>query len=139
MSTPVQASAVPLLISFDGGVTFKTLVCIESYTIDSVTQTTTSDTFCGRFIGLGPIASTISGSAVCETTPVAGQCTQKDLQGAQQAQTLLFFRANYPTAGSMGGQISNNASGYCTNVGEQFAINNLIKFTYSFLINGSLS
>lgn len=138
-STPVQSSSVPLMLSFDGGVTYKALVCLENYNIAATTQTTTTDTFCGRFIGLGPIGTTITGSAVCETTPLTTQVTQKDLRTAQNAGTLIFVTADYPTLNSAGGQISNNASGYVTQSDEQFAVNNLVKFTFTLLINGGIS
>lgn len=139
MSTPVQSSSVPLSISFDAGVTYKSLVCMENYNITSTTTTTTDDTFCGRFIGLGPIGTQISGTGVCESAPLTTQVTQKDLRAAQNAGTLLYFQANYPIAGSAGGQISNNASGYCTATAEQLAAGALIKYTFTFLINGGIS
>jgi len=138
MSTPVQSSSVPLNISFDGGVTYKALVCLENYSVETTTSTTTDDTFCGRFVGLGPLGTQITGTGVCESVPLTTQVTQKDLRSAQNAGTLLYFQANYPTPGSAGGQISNNASGYCTATGEQMAANNLVKFTFTFLINGGI-
>lgn len=140
MSTPVQSSSVLLKISFDAGVTYKDLVCLENYSIEATTTTTTDDTLnCGRLYGLGPIGTQITGTGVCETTPLSTQVTQKDLRNAQNAGTLLYFAANYPTIGSSGGQISNNASGFVTAVGEQFAAGALAKFTFTFSINGSIS
>lgn len=138
MSTPVQSSGVVLQLSVDQ-VTWKTLVCLDGYSIESTTQTTTTDTFCGRFIGLGPVASQITGTGVCESTPLTTQCTQSDLRGWLASQVTVFVRANYPTGSSIGGQISNNASGFVTAVGEQMAVNNLVKFTFTILINGTLA
>lgn len=137
MSTPVQSSNVPLQLSFDGGSTYQDLVCLENYSIESTTNSTTDDTFCGRFIGIGPIGTQITGAAVCDTTPLATQVSIYALKAAQAAATSIKIRANYPTAGSAGGQISNNGDGYITAAGVQFAVNNLVKFTFTILINGS--
>lgn len=138
MSTQVQSNSVPLQLSFDGGATWKDLICLENYIIQSTTATTTSDTFCGRFIGLGPIGSQVSGSAVCDVTPLATQVSMIDLKNTQAAGSLINVRANWPTAGSGGGKISNNAVGYVTATDEQFTVNNLVKFTFTLLINGAI-
>lgn len=137
MSTPVQSSNVPLQISFDNGVTWKDLVCMQNYAIESTTQTTTEDTFCARYIGIGVIATQITGAAVCDVAPSNTQVSIFALKAAQAAAQLINIRANYPTAGSAGGAISNNGQGYITAAAEQMAVNNLVKFTFTILVNGS--
>lgn len=137
MSTPVQSSSVPLQLSFDGGTTYKDLVCLENYNVESTTQTSTDDTFCGRFVGIGPIATQISGSAVCDTAPAGTQVSIAALKAAQAAGTLVYIRANYPGAGSAGGQISNNGNGYVTQASTQYAVNNLVKFSFTILVSGA--
>lgn len=137
MSTPVQSSNIPLQLSFDSGVTWKDLVCLENYNIERVTQTNTDDTFCGRFIGIGVIATQISGAAVCDVSPSGTQVSIKSLNDAQLAGQRIQVRANYPTAGSAGGAISNNGAAYVTAAAEQFAVNNLVKFTFTLLVDGA--
>lgn len=139
MSSPIQSSSVSLQVSVDGGVTYKDLVCLENYSIESTTTTTTDDTFCGRFVGTGPIATQITGTGVTDAAPLTTQISQKILRAAQTASTLVYVRANYPTVGSTGGVISDNASGYVTAVGEQLAAGALVKFTFTILINGSIA
>lgn len=137
MSTPVQSSNVPLQLSFDSGVTWKDLVCLKNYSISRTTQTNPEDTFCGRYIGVGITATEIQGAGVCDTNPANTQVSISALNAAQASASKILIRANYPTAGSAGGSISNNGSGYVTAAAEQMAVNTLVAFTFTFLIDGA--
>jgi hypothetical protein len=131
----IQGSQISLQLSPDNGVTWKDLVCLETYNLPLQTTVTETETFCGVAIGLGQVKFTPSGQGVCETAPTTNQVTIKDLQAWQIAKTKLLFRSQYPqtsgAGGSMGSIVSLNGNCYVTATQETFATVDVVKFTFT--------
>lgn len=126
-------------LSSDNGSTYKPVVCILGFTLTKDTQTTTTDTQCGRIIGLGIIASNIAVQAVCQLYPTTSQVTLKDVDAWQAAQTSLKFRIQYPSTGSIGYGFYYTGLGNITNVSVVDQTNDPIKFNFTFLVQGDLN
>lgn len=130
--TTIQGELAPLLLSADGGVTFKTLVCLETYNVPLATQVNEVDTNCGVAIGLGPVKFTPSGSAVCEAAPVAGQVTYHDMVNWQVTKQSLVFKSEYPgTGGQYGTNIALSGNCFVTATDVTLQTGQVIKFTFT--------
>lgn len=139
MATPIQSTAVPFEISYDGGLTWKVLVCLSGWTAALDTTSTTVDTQCGRFYGLGPIGGSPTVNAVCSLYPASNEVTYKDMVAAQKAQTLLDFRVQYPGAGSVGYGFYLHGQIQVLNTTLTDETNNPIKFAVTFGIQGTVA
>src|SRR6187549_221824 len=134
----LQSSNLPIELSFDNGLTFKQLVCLENYNIPVDTQVTETNTFCGNAVGLGVKKFTPSGSAVCELSPSGSQVTFEELLAAQMADTVLIFKVQYPSPGSTNTNIFMSGQCYVTNTTLQAQINDVIKFSFTLTGSGTL-
>lgn len=134
---PIQSSNLPIWLSADGN-TYKQLVCLENYNIPLDTQVTETATFCGNSVGLGILKFTPTGSAVCEIAPTGQQVTYKDMVAWQKAQTLLWFKVQYPSPGSTSTNIFLSGQCYVTNTTLQLQINDVAKFTFTLTGSGEI-
>jgi len=134
----IQSSAAPIELRAKGATPWKTLVCLESYNVPVNTTTTTTDTFCGRAVGLGVREFTPSGSAVCEQLPTTDQVTYKDMLAWQVNGTVLEFRVQEPGTGSIGNDIYLSGECYVTATELQGAVNDVLKFTFTLSGQGTL-
>ena len=98
--TSILASTVPIELSFDSGVSWKTLVCIENYDHNSEGDITETETFCGKVIGMSEPSVSLDFSAVCNTTPGGTEVSYKDLQTVHYARTQIMYRITSGTTGS---------------------------------------
>jgi len=143
---PIQSSNAPIQFRKVGTIPWKTMVCVENYSVPVATTVTTTDTFCGRAVGLGPRDFTPTLSAVCEAVPTATQMTYQDALVAQINGDLYEFLVEVPGTGpapgsgslSVGSQIYLNGQGYFTNTELQGAVNDVLKFTTTFTGQGDL-
>jgi len=136
----VQGELAPLLISSDGGATFKTLVCLETYDLKLTTTVNQVETSCGIATGLGAIKFVASGSAVMEAEPDSSMVTMKDMTNWQLNKTLLKLKTEYPGSGGQYGQnIALSGDCYVTDMGDTFQVGQVIKFTFTLTGNGTVS
>jgi len=133
--TTVQGELAPLYLSSDDGVTWKTLVCLETYKVPLDTTVNEDETNCGVAVGLGAIKFKPSGSAVMEAAPDNSMVTYKDMVGWQVAKTRLMFKTEYPGSGGTYGQ-NIALSGFCrvTSTSLTSQVGQVIKF--DFTLNG---
>ena len=134
--TTVQGELAPLYLSSDGGVTWKTLVCLETYKVPLATTVNESETNCGVAVGLGAIKFKPTGTAVMEAAPSAGMVTYEDMVKWQTQKTLLMFKTEYPGSGAQYGQnIALSGTCYVTDTTGTFQTGQVIKF--DFTLNGT--
>lgn len=137
MSTTVQANQNPLELSFDGGTTWKILVCPTNWTRNLNATLTETDTLtCGTLQGVGAPKFDFSGEAVTDIDPSATQCSQEDLENALLSSSLIMGRVRYPSTGSISSLLYLRGSLYVEKVGQKNQANDLVKFDFSLKGNG---
>lgn len=136
----VQGELAPLYLSADEGVTWKTLICLETYNIPLATTVNETETNCGLAVGLGVIKFTPSGSAVMDTAPSASQVTYQDMLGWQTNKTLIMFKSEYPFTGAgYGKNIALSGTCYVTATDITLQIAQVIKFTFTLTGTGTVN
>lgn len=132
MSTYVQASANPLELSFDNGVTWKVLVCPTNVTRNLAATLTETDTLtCGTLQGAGAPKFDFSGEAVTDIDPGALQCSQEDLEGVLLTSTPILGRVRYPSSGSISSLLFLKGTLMVESVSQKNQANDLVKFDFS--------
>lgn len=137
--TTAQGELAPLYLSEDG-VTWKTLVCLETYDLGLDTTVNQTETNCGIATGLGAIKFAPKGSAVMELEPDDTMVTYKDMVAWQLAKTLLYFKTEYPGSGSQyGSNIALSGQAYVSSTSGTFQVGQVIKFSWGMTGNGTVS
>lgn len=132
MPNAIQGEAQDIYISFDDGVTFKTLVCLQSGSVDNEVNTTEEETNCGPILSVGDMKASASFDAVCETAPSGSQCTYKDLLTAMNDKTVIVVKYENPvvTGASTGAVYHQTFDAYVTALSNSYGIGNgLVKFS----------
>lgn len=135
--TTIQGELAPLFLSADGGVTWKTLACLETYNVPLATTVNETETNCGVAVGLGAIKFTPSGSAVCEASPLTNQVTYHDMVNWQVNKTSLMFKSEYPgSGGTYGVNVALSGSCLVTATDVTLQTGQVIKFTFTLTGTG---
>lgn len=135
--TTVQGELAPLQISSDGGVTWKTLVCLETYKVPLDTTVNEEETNCGVAVGLGAIKFKPSGTAVMEADPDSTMVTYEDMVKFQANKTLIMFKTEYPGSGAQYGKnIALSGTCYVTSTSGTFQIGKVIGFDFTLTGTG---
>jgi hypothetical protein len=136
----VNSSANPLELSFDGGVTWKTLVCVTNYGRNlGATLTETETLNCGTLQGAGSIKFDFSGEAVTNIDPLPTQVSQEELEAqllTQATGILALARTRWPSSGSVSSLLYLQGEVYVESVNQKNAPNDLVKFDFSLKGNG---
>lgn len=80
-----------------GGTSYKTLVCLQNFSVNTQAKLTTEDTNCGQFTATGFPGASISFTAVCSVTPGGSEVTYGSLLTAVANSTLISVRVQNPT------------------------------------------
>ncbi len=132
MSRQVMSTENPLELSFDGGTTWKVLICPTNFTRNLAATLTETDTItCGTLQGVGTPKFDFSGEAVTDIDPGTTQCSQEDLDNAVIAGTLLQARLRWPSTGSISSLLYLKGNVYVESVGQKNTANDLVKFDFS--------
>jgi hypothetical protein len=141
MPNPIDSILAPIELSADNGVTYKVLICVVGWTVNLQTQTTTTDTQCGRIIGTGVIAFNPTVQAVCDQAPSNVQVSMLQCILWQTAKTSLKFRVQSPASASFSLGASYYLTGTCiitdTTITDQ--TNDPIKFSVTILGQGNVN
>lgn len=141
MPIPIQSVNSPFELSTDG-VTWKVLICVASYNFDFTAGTSTTDTQCGRFIGLGFPGFTVTVQTVAEYDKTGTQVNQKDILAWLVAQTLLYFRIQSPANGGsypLGNAYYMSGQAYITGTSLNNTTNDPVKFSITLTGQGNIS
>ena len=103
-------------ISFDGRVTWKTLVCSRTVSVNVSSESSKEVTNCGPITTIGDAEFSFDFDAICEISPTVSQCTYGDLLEAKVNKTLLGARVSSPlaTGSSVGAAYHHEADAYVT-------------------------
>ena len=97
----IISSNQPIEIDVAGGSSYKSLVCLQSATVDGSADVTTEQTDCGVLTSVADPVYTVSADALCESAPSVSQVSYKDLLTAFNNKTLVSVRVQNPVvAGS---------------------------------------
>ena len=138
--TPIQSVDSPIEISADNGVNWKIIICVASWSVPVQTTTTTTDTQCGRFNGLGAISFNPTIQAVCSYEQAFVEASYNDCLDWQFNKTNLLFRVQSPVSGSYNLGSAYYLSGSC-NVTETTLTDNTndpVKFSVTLSGFGTL-
>lgn len=136
----IQGELAPIQLSSDGGITWKTLVCLETSNVPLATTVNEVETNCGVAVGLGAIKFNPAGSAVAEAIPTSNQVTYKDLLGWQVAKTLIMFKVEYPgSGGQYGMNLALSGTCYVTSTDVTLETGKVITFTYTLTGTGTVN
>lgn len=139
----IQASGIPIQISADSGVTWKTLICLKNYNVPISRSTNESETFCGKSVGLGALSFNPQGNAVCDTEPDSDEVTLNQMLIWLNEKTELMFRTAYPQSSGVLGSIGDEfyVAGNCfvVSVNTIFTTNDVVNFDFELRGFGTLS
>lgn len=127
----IPAVNIPVQLSFDGGTTWKDLVCLTNYNSPLTNSLTETETFCGKEVGEGIPALDFSGEAVSELEPLTTQVSQGDLELAMLAKVRPLARTAYPTTGSVGNLMKRQSSVVVESVTPKGTAGDVLKFDFS--------
>lgn len=134
--TTAQGELAPLSLSSDGGITWKTLVCLETYKVPLDTTVNEDETNCGVAVGLGAIKFKPTGTAIMEVNPDSTMVTYEDMVKWQTGKTLIMFKTEYPASGGQYGKnIALSGTCYVTATGGTFQTGKVI--TFDFTLTGT--
>ena len=135
--TEILASTIPIELSFDSEVSWKTLVCLENYTHQSEGDISESETWCGKVIGMSEPSVSLDFSAVCNSTPDGGtEASYADLQTVHYARTKIFYRI---MAGTTGRVFYHKGEGYITSLSlDASSASDTIKFSGTLTTTGTI-
>lgn len=127
--------AIGMLLSYStDNITFSSVVCEIDSNANSQMEVTTDSTKCGTTVAAGSIATTLSGNAVVNTTPEAGEGSFDEIQAIFLAKTPIYFTyTNVAESPYTSGQ------GWFTQLGNQNAASGTSKFTWTITANGDVS
>lgn len=136
----LQSVNYPIELSFDAGVTWKTLVCLTQYNVPTTLSTTETQTFCGIETGVGFQSFKPSGTATCRSFGTLGgtEATYGELLILQNSQTLFLFRVQAPATGSTGRDFYLSGSVYCTDLTLTLNTGAVVEFNWTFSGSGLL-
>jgi len=136
----IQGSRQDIEIQLPGDVTFRSLVCLSSSSVNTSADTSTDNTNCGILTSVSDASMTVDFDAVCEATPTSVQITYKELLSAMFNKTLISVRVQSPavTGSSIGVAYYHQFSAYVNSLTLTQANAELIKFSGSFTSTGTL-
>lgn len=138
-NSTIQAKSMPLEISFDGGVTYKTLICLIDLQMALSTPLEEDDTYCGPKVGQGPIKFNPSGNVVIETNPDSDECSFDELLERMASGTSVHFRLQNPLSGSTGRGFYLAGEALVNELTPQGTANGLEKCSFAMTGTGTLT
>lgn len=127
----IQSVNLPLEISTDGGSTYKSIICIEGFSMTNTSPTNDADTNCGRFTGIGIEGTEITGTGVVAMFPTASQLAYTDITALQYNITTVKYRVQYPSTGSIGGFIYQTGNALFSVTSITTAAGQVVKFGFT--------
>lgn len=132
MAVRISSKLMPLELSFDGGTSWKTLVCVSDYTGNLSQSTTETETLtCGTLVSQGAVKFDFSGSAVADLDPAAGLVSMEDLENCILASTEIKARQQYNVSGSVGQYYYKEGTVIVESVNNKQTAADFVKFDFS--------
>ena len=80
--------------------TYKNLVCMRNFSVNSELPTTSEETNCGTKTAVGNVSVTVDFDAICETAPSVSQISYEEMLAALNGKTLVAVKISSPSAGT---------------------------------------
>ena len=97
-TTTLNGTDIPLKISTDAGVTYKTVVCATTSKVSMSRDTKETDTKCGILSAAGSLKWTVNVDGVVNTTPTGTETSYEDLLSIMSANTATLVKIESPVA-----------------------------------------
>lgn len=97
-TTTLNGNDIPLKISTDAGVTYKSIVCATSSDVKMSRDIKEKDTKCGKLTTVGNLTWSIDVSGVLNTTPAGTEVSYEDLLSIIVNNTSTLAKIESPVA-----------------------------------------
>lgn len=132
-TSPILANSTPFMISNDGGVTFKNVVCKKTFSFSGTAEVAKETTDCGVFKAPGAIDQNFPFEFLLNKTPNgASEWGSDAIMGFFQSGTLLTVKVTDSDG------YFRSASGYITAYSETAPQGGMISGSGTFDVSGTL-
>lgn len=138
-NSTINAKSMPVEVSYDSGVSWDMLVCVIDFSNPLTTPIEEDQTYCGKKVGQGPLETTLSGNATVETRPDTGESSFDDLLQKMNAAESILVRMQNPTSGSVGTGYYISFSAKVTELTPTGTALGLVKFSFTFTGEGTIT
>lgn len=97
-TTTLNGNDIPLKISTDAGVTYKSVVCATTAGVQMSRDITEVETKCGKLTTVGNVAWTCNVEGVVNTTPSGTEVSYEDLLGIIVGNTSTLVKVESPVS-----------------------------------------
>ena len=136
--TTVLGQNVPLTVSTDAGVTYRTVVCNKAWGFTGDTSITEDESDCGPHTAVGQAKWSFSVEGLLNTTPDSTEISGEELLSLWANKTSFLVKCQYPTSGTPGGDMFIQGSVYLTNYQVNKTTNGFISFTGTLTGDGNV-
>lgn len=117
------------------GGTYKNLVCMRNFSVNSELPTTSEETNCGTKTAVGNVSVTVDFDAICETAPSTAQISYEEMLAALNGKTLVSVKISSPSAGAA---YYHQFSAYVTSLSLSQEAGAYISFTGTLTSDGAM-
>jgi predicted secreted protein len=128
----LQGKDVTLQISEDGGTTWKTLICLDTLTVDLTMDLNERPTRCGIKVGVSPTKGTMTGTSVSDDAPGGTEVSHQKLLDLITAGTKFDVKAVHTTPAKFYAA----AKAYLTSLSAQAPSDDLLDFNWTMNMTG---
>jgi hypothetical protein len=136
----VLGSQQTIEIDVAGGVSYKSLVCLRSASVNTSMDATTEQTNCGVLTSPSEPQMSLDFDAICETSPTVSQVSYEDLLTAMVNKTAVAVRVQNPvvSGSSAGAAYYHQFLGYITDLTLNQSTTEFINFSGTIQSSGTL-
>ena len=140
MAQQILGSLQNIEIDVAGGVSYKTLVCLASSSVNTTLDTSTDQTNCGVLTAPGEPSVSISFDAVCEVAPTVSQVSYNSILTASINKSMVSVRVQSPvvTGSSSGAAYYHQFNAYVTSLTLTQATADFMKFSGTITSTGTI-
>jgi predicted secreted protein len=114
---------------------WKTMICVETLTVDWNTPINKRPTRCGTKVGIGVVEITMTGSSVADDAPSGTEISHKEMEGFLANGTPVLVKAAHATTPA---KYFVSGTGYFSSLGENMPTDDMLDFTWQFDMTGTV-
>lgn len=130
----LQGKDVTIQVSTDSGTTYKTLICLETLTVDMSSDVNERTTRCGTKVGVSEPKATMTGTFVWDDAPSTAQVSGADMLTWKNNNTQVLVKAVHTTPSKLYIQ----ASSYLTSLSLDAPSDDVLSGNFTFNLTGTI-